>query len=228
MGAQPKTIVSLSLLAFIILLSQAFIWRNVVYHGQLLKRHPHLEAQKIKTPKEARDYIIRNIIYKSCLEIYGKGNFWASPALTFQNQAADSAGAAILAASLLEDDGYPPYILRMLGPVDGTSSISPEPRWTLFLYRVDGRYGSVGSRRMDYRGAVFEGIVELVREAGYAGYELHDVSRLYNGRQRPNWKTTETNLAYNVYRLSQAALAEVNLVPNNLESTIAKRELPGK
>jgi hypothetical protein len=214
------------LLAFISMLSLASVWQRVVRHERLLERHPQLEARKINTPTGVQNYIIRNIDYRPCLEIYGKGNFWASPALTLQSRAADSAGAAILAAALLGDDGYPPYILRMYGPV--TSTFSPEPRWTLFLYQVDGRYGSIGSRRSDYRGAVFEGIDELVKDAGYAGYDLYDVSRLHDGQLKLNWKKSEGNLGYNVLRVTHPTFIEANFVSNKQERAVVDTGLPEK
>lgn len=101
---------------------------------------------------------------------------------------------ALSAAALLEPHGYPPLILDL----ESTDLLDH----TLFLYKENGNYGSVGKSRdvgLDGRKPVFKTIRALVEsyvipyidaKARLTGYGILDVRALKNSR----WKTSRGNV----------------------------------
>ncbi len=89
---------------------------------------------------EAIIYSDRVLKYEYDSIQYGK-NYWAPLKTIHKTKKDDCDGGAIAAAALLQDDGFPPYILWLKSKKDAH---------VVFLYKTDkGEYGSIGINHND-------------------------------------------------------------------------------
>lgn len=120
---------------------------------------------------------------------------------------------ALSAAAILERHSYPPLILDM----ESTDLLDH----TLFLYRKNGRYGSIGKSRdvgLDGRKPLFRTIEALVRsyaapyidaKACLTGYGVLDLRTLTSDR----WRTSEKNVWYVESALRKIPHHKLHLAP---------------
>jgi hypothetical protein len=106
--------------------------------------------------------------------LYGEEDYWASFKQTNLQKLGDCDDGAIAAASLLYDDGFPPYFL-ILNRKKGKSS------HMVFLYKdEEGRYGSIGINEDDNQRPNSKNISDLVKKLGeYDSYKIYDGSKIF-------------------------------------------------
>lgn len=123
----------------------------------------------IKTPREAQDYCSYYLRYQYDKELYGSEDYWATFNLTHKNRAGDCDDGALAAAALLQDNGYEPLILSMSSYSEGHA---------VYLYKKDGKYGSIGINSTDYHEPKFDSLDSLVntfRPTLFKKYEYYYV-----------------------------------------------------
>lgn len=125
--------------------------------------------------------------------------------------------AAMSAAAILEHRGYPPLILDL----ESTDGIDH----TLFLYRLGGKYGTIGKSRdigLDGRKPLFSSLEALVKsylipyvdaKANITGYGVLDLRAL----QRGTWRTSSRNVWYVEQALRDLPHRRLRLSPRQLQ-----------
>jgi hypothetical protein len=116
----------------------------------------------ITTPAQAALYCERILVHGGVSidkDRFGI-DWWMSGEQTHANLKCDCDDAAVAAASLLKDDGYPPYVLVVRG-LEKKSFMMPPGKigvaevpfaHALFLYKTEeGMFGSIGINRFDRR-----------------------------------------------------------------------------
>ncbi len=118
--------------------------------------------QAIQNPAQAAFYCERLLSHGGITidkDRFGK-DWWMSGEQTHANRKCDCDDAAVAAASLLKDDGYPPYVLVIRGlekkafmiPPGKTGVVEVPFAHALFLYKTEeGKFGSLGINRFDRR-----------------------------------------------------------------------------
>lgn len=98
--------------------------------------------------------------------LYGKEDYWASFNESFYQRLGDCDDGAIAAASLLYDNGFPPYFLSLNGKDSGH---------LVFLYKdKEGKFGTIGMNSFDCQKPKHKKISELVKEyEDFDGEKLH-------------------------------------------------------
>lgn len=115
---------------------------------------PHRKKiAEVDTVDKAQEYC-GSLYYEFDKDNYGEENYWASFKTIYKKGKDDCDGAAVAAAALLSDDGYPAKIICMYGKEYGHA---------IFLYEEKGKYGSIGINWCDNNSAVFDSVDELVR-----------------------------------------------------------------
>lgn len=102
-----------------------------------------------------------------------------------QRRKGDCSEAIVAAAALLEDDGYPPYVLIFRFPFDphGPSHHG------IFVYEQEGRWGSLGINTRDIRDPNYS-LDALARNSLYQEYAFVRLPI----EQFPDWISTSENL----------------------------------
>lgn len=97
----------------------------------------------LKTPLEAVVYNVELLEYKSDVEVFGKRDYHASFKRIHKNKKDDCDGAAIAAAAVLSDDGFPAYVAILETPgVDVAHEV--------FVYKTEnGKFSSIGINDTD-------------------------------------------------------------------------------
>lgn len=136
----------------------------------------------VSSPREAQDFINMNIDYAD--EDLGVQRYTAlngaevqSFRKTFDRKRGVCRDGAVAVAAMLQDNGYSARVLDVMwtgGNYDGHS---------VFVYQDgDGRWGSAGINRSDYRSTDFARLEDLARDVAhqyggvYKGFSLHDLS----------------------------------------------------
>lgn len=145
--------------------------------------------QRLRTPKQVQDYL-RNLPYNW----EKKGETLRTFRRVVRHGQAHCLEAALSAATILEQHGYPPLFLD-LESQDNLDHV-------LFLYRFKGRFGTVARSRdfgLHGRRPVFRTVRELVmsyvdpyvdNSARLTGYGVFDLRTL----RRCDWRLSERNV----------------------------------
>lgn len=107
-------------------------------------------AMSIVEPADTNDmkaykvmlWIQENIEYKSDIENYGKGEFWALPSLTISNESGDCEDGAFLMHSLMLNAGIPWENIRTYGGLvyAGPGAIGGGHGWTAYKRETDNEW----------------------------------------------------------------------------------------
>lgn len=136
----------------------------------------HKECNEvIKNIRDIRDaelYCTKMLHYHPDNILYGEEDYWASFKQTNLQKIGDCDDGAIAAASLLYDDGFPPYFLVLKGK-SGCHMV--------FLYKdEEGRYGSIGISEKDNQRPKSRKISDLIKKLGeYDSYTIYDGSEIF-------------------------------------------------
>jgi hypothetical protein len=150
---------------------------------------------RLRTPRQVQDYL-RSLPYN-----------WKNTLRTFRNVVehgeANCIEAALAAATIMEQHGYPPLLLD-LESIDLLDHV-------LFLYQIRGRWGSIGKSRdagLHGRRPVFKTVRHLVLSyvepyvdgtGRICGYGVADLNKSTNA----NWRLSERN----VWTIEKALIA---------------------
>lgn len=119
---------------------------DVNYVNQLIVPDYKSTIKLISNPLEASVYCSKLIEYTDDAKSYGEGDFWASFQRIHESKKDDCDGAAVAAAAMLSDDGFPPYIAVVNGLKDGKKKICH----AFFVYmNQDGLIGGCGHNDRD-------------------------------------------------------------------------------
>jgi predicted transglutaminase-like cysteine proteinase len=108
--------------------------------------------------------------------LYGKDDYWASFRESYIQRLGDCDDGAMAAASLLYDNGFPPYFLTLNGKDSGH---------LVFLYKdKEGKFGTLGINYLDCRRPKHKNIKDLVNEfEEFMGekvtYEILDAKEIF-------------------------------------------------
>jgi hypothetical protein len=150
---------------------------------------------RLRTPRQVQEYL-RSLPYN-----------WKNTLRTFRNVVehgeANCIEAALAAATIMEQHGYPPLLLD-LESIDLLDHV-------LFLYQIRGRWGSIGKSRdagLHGRKPVFKTVRHLVLSyvepyvdgtGRICGYGVADLNKL----TKANWRLSERN----VWTIEKALIA---------------------
>jgi hypothetical protein len=118
------------------------------------------------------------------------GEYWASGRVTHQSKLGDCDDGAVAAASLLADDGYPPYVLVM----NGLNSKGESACHAVFVYQNEHGFGSIGINESDIQPPPCDTLDALLgkisRDSGitYYKYTLYDLRP-----EHPDFATNNIN-----------------------------------
>ena len=127
--------------------------------------------RRVQTPNGARDYILRYLRPRE----RDNGRHYYSFRQIHNGFPVDCTEGAVAAAALLSDNGYPPYIMHIKEKRTEKSS------HVLYIYKENGKFGSLGINFSDNNAPQFETLEGLARYiAGglnmqYDGYKIADL-----------------------------------------------------
>jgi len=157
------------------------------YNPQLIKKIKELAKENYKdvmkalsTPEEVAVYCTKILQHGGNdidMKQYEEQDYWASFKRVHENKIDDCDGGAVAAAAILNDNGYPPYILTMQCKGHGHA---------VFLYRnKEGKFGSLGIYRADCinpeEKSVKSLVDEIARNSGidYNQFAIFDISKKF-------------------------------------------------
>ena len=93
---------------------------------------------QVTTPNQVREYLLNFLDYQKDAKNFGETEYMASFRVIHQNRSDDCDGAALAAAALLHDNGYPPLMLCMYE--DDSSN-----GHAVFVYNKEGEWATLGT-----------------------------------------------------------------------------------
>ena len=169
---------------------------------EMLAQHDYrVLIGQINTPKDAAIYCTQ-VLTHGGKEIdkqrYG-GDFWESLKESHENKVVDCDAAALAAAGLLSDNGYPSYILQLRG-----YTIIPMPRigyteerfgHAIFLYKThEGKYGSIGINETDVQVPVAKSLDEFLEILSKSSRDVYESYVIYDvGEANPDFVYNSVN-----------------------------------
>lgn len=145
------------------------------YDGKSMKE----VIKMVSDPKEAQDFIDQEISYK-------RNDGVAAFSLTFERKNGECEAGAIACAAMLADNGYPALVLGAY-PKKGEGH-------AVFIYEDNGKWGSAGINKSDYRPSKFESPKKIAQKIAekfdydWQSYVIYDFSLadLVNGASKDN------------------------------------------
>ena len=127
---------------------------------------PTLQASEVEidTPEMANEWLKNVLTYRSDMILYGKDDFWASCALTYQNGAGDCEDFAICAAVLLQGDIEKGHIVLMYNPLSNKDEENGPRDHAVFAYKSDGRWGVISNQEREFRTPLFASLEYVVQD----------------------------------------------------------------
>lgn len=122
--------------------------------------------KEISTPEETEEWLENVLTYKHDDELYGKADYWASCASTYQQRAGDCDDYAICAAAILHDDIEEGYIITLS---------SDESAHAVFAYRTNTGWGVISDGRSQFRLPSFSSLHEALWSSLYPNYSRYSV-----------------------------------------------------
>lgn len=114
----------------------------------------------VKTPEGAKDYIN----WMRSRQKWDNGKHMYSFKSIHEGAPVDCTEAATAAAALLSDDGYQPLELILAERTKWSHNGFVIQAHTVFVYKQNGKFGSVGINDTDYVAPTYNSIDELTRE----------------------------------------------------------------
>lgn len=130
----------------------------------------HSSIKEISAPTETQQWLEAVLSYESDNVLYGKNDFWAPCALTYQNQKGDCEDYAICAAAILREDVEEGYIIAAANPITKSGH-------AVFAYRLGGEWGIVSNNTMEFRKPNYQSLQDVILDSlggGYIEYYVFD------------------------------------------------------
>jgi len=125
----------------------------------------------VKTPEDARLYTSFFIKPADDYKNYKSYDYFAPFEEIHKRKKDDCDGGAIAACALLYDDGYEPLFLAMYRKNKNIGH-------AIYVYKRDGKWGSIGINKSDWNEPKFDSVKELVASFGYDEYTLYDLDKI--------------------------------------------------
>ncbi len=135
----------------------------------------------VKTPAQARAYIINNIQPGLSDSTTGSLSFRK----IHEHRKGDCSEAVVAASALLSDNGYPLIHLVMAHSYG-------EVRHGVFVYKENNKWGTISINSSENHNAKFSTLEEV---STALGYDLYRLGRIHD-ELIPDWISTDRNLAF--------------------------------
>ncbi len=151
--------------------------KNINLVKEIANKNFKEAIKEIDSIEKAEIYVQNYLFYKKDIINDKEVEYYACFKKIHERKTDDCDGMAIAAAALLSDDGYPAYLLRLYENF--------KEGHVVFLYKVNGKFGSIGHTNQDNYPPRFNKVSDLVKkiskgmEANYKRYEIINLSK-YN------------------------------------------------
>ena len=158
-------------------------------------------AKSINTPREAAAYCLTALTHGGWdidRERWGK-DYWMSGKQTHDYKIVDCDDAAMAAASLLKDNGFPGYLLCIEGytKIPGIWGMTARKRFghAMFIYKTPERLiGSIGINKSDVRAPEARSIDEFLQRFSLDAGDEIETFRIYDiGSVYSDYDTNDSN-----------------------------------
>jgi hypothetical protein len=166
---------------------------SIVEYTFQIKQMNYAEViKKVNTPELAKRYLTEYLSLKEAELNYGKEDYIASFKQIHEKGCDDRDGGALAAATLLHDDGYPPLMLCMFKKWD---SLEHHGRHPVFIYRANGKWGTLGINEWDCHFPQYSSLEEIVKN-----YSMKKVNVINIEEQYLDWIDSDRDMTERIYR----------------------------
>lgn len=144
--------------------------------------------KQINNPERAQQWLEDVLTYEHDDVLYGKGDFWAPCALTYQLKKGDCEDYALCAAALLEGDIQQGYLIYIDNPGKFKENGEPESAHAVFAYRIRNQWGILSNNHSEFRKPVYPTLYDAVQNSlgsRYSRFVIYDYAGvdIINGNQ---------------------------------------------
>lgn len=164
-----------------------FVYTNWVEKNNISKMSYVEVIERIKTPQEAKKYILGYLEYKDDISNWGQVDYWASFSRIHKNGSDDCEGGAFAAAALLQDNGYPPLMLAF-------GEFGKKSGHAVYIYKENGKWGTLGIDITDCHDAKYDTVDDIVRSYGGDYYNVYNLENT-----NVDWLNTDLNIKNRFY-----------------------------
>jgi hypothetical protein len=162
------------------------------YNSRIRKLKYSQVISEIATPDQAKRYLTEYLSPKSDEANYEKEDYIASFKRIHEKGSDDCDGGALAAAALLHDDGYPPLMLCMFKKED---SIEHHGGHAVFIYQVNGKWGTLGINEMDCHPPQYSSLEDIVRSYSLEKFKVVNIAQQYS-----DWIDNDIDMTEKIYR----------------------------
>ena len=183
----------------IIIISAILVWQthtcdkpDFEYAKNIKSMNYREVISQIKTPEQARKYLLDYLTFVPDQKNFGEEDYIASFRRIHENGGDDCDGGVITAAALLRDNGYPPLSLCMYKKEHSLNNLGGH---AIFIYKKDGKWGTLGILKYDCQSPQYNSVEEIVSKYGFDKFKVVNVEAEY-----PDWLNNNINMSAKIYR----------------------------